>query len=142
MSERTSFDYCIIRVVPRVERGEQLNAGVLLYCLKRDFLGVGLALDEARLRALWPGIDLELVRSHLAALARVSAGEPDAGPVARLTQRERWHWLVAPRSTIIQMSPVHSGLCVDPGATLAHLVDRLVRCPPADAPSGEGSDVG
>lgn len=132
MSERTSFDYSIIRVVPRVDRGEQLNAGVLLYCLKKDFLAAGLALDEARLSALWPGVDLELVRTHLSAIARVCAADPEAGPVARLTQRERWHWLVAPRSTIIQMSPVHSGLSVDPGATLAHLVDRLVRCPPAE----------
>jgi len=129
VSERSSFDYALVRVVPRVERGEQLNVGVLLYCLKRDFLEVGLALDEPRLLALWPHIDLPLVQSHLAAMPRICAGDASAGPVARLTQRERWHWLVAPRSTIIQVSPVHSGLSLDPRATLAHLVDTLVRCP-------------
>lgn len=129
MSERSSFDYALVRVVPRIERGEQLNVGVLLYCLKRDFLEIGLALDEARLTALWPHIDLPLVKSHLAAMPRICAGDASAGPVARLSQRERWHWLVAPRSTIIQVSPVHSGLSLDPSATLEHLVATLVRCP-------------
>ncbi len=128
MSERSSFDYAIVRVVPRVERGEQLNVGVLLYCLKRDFLDVGIVLDVGRLCALWPHVDVAMVEEHLAAIPRICAGDRDAGPIARLTQRERWHWLVAPRSTMIQVSPVHSGLCTDPRETLARLVDKLVRC--------------
>ena len=128
MSERSSFDYAIVRVVPRVERGEQLNVGVLLYCLKRDFLDVGIVLDTGRLCALWPHVDVAMVEEHLAAIPRICAGDRDAGPIARLTQRERWHWLVAPRSTMIQVSPVHSGLCLDPRETLARLVDKLVRC--------------
>ncbi|MFO0747069.1 MAG: DUF3037 domain-containing protein [Myxococcota bacterium] len=131
MSARVSFDYAIVRVVPRVDRGELLNAGVVLYCLKRDFLEARLLLDEARLVALWPAIDAGLVRSHLDAVARIAAGDATAGAVARLTQRERWHWIVSPRSTIIQMSPVHSGLTTDPTTTLAHLVDCLVRTPTA-----------
>jgi hypothetical protein len=126
---RTSFDYSIIRVVPRVDRGELLNAGIVLYCLKRDFLAASVALDQARLLTLWPGTDLDLVRLHLAAITRVAAGDPGAGPIAHLSQRERWHWLIAPRSTMLQLSPVHSGLCQDPAATLAHLVERLVHLP-------------
>lgn len=129
MSARVSFDYAIVRVVPRVDRGELLNAGVVLYCLKRDFLAAEIALDEARLKALWPSIDAELVRAHLDAIPRVAAGLRDAGPIARLTQRERWHWLVAPRSTVIQLSPVHSGMCDEPAQALGRLVDRLVRVP-------------
>lgn len=128
MSERTSFEYAIVRVVPRVERGEQLNVGVLLYCLKRDFLDVGLVLDARRWVALWPGIDVALVEQHLLAMPRVCAGDATAGPIAKLTQRERWHWLTAPRSTMIQVSPVHSGICSDPRETLGRLVDTLVRC--------------
>ncbi|MCC6619914.1 MAG: DUF3037 domain-containing protein [Deltaproteobacteria bacterium] len=129
MSVRHRFDYTIIRVVPRVDRGELVNVGVLLYCLERDFLAAGVALDERRLDALWPGIDLALVRRHVEAIVRIAAGEDDAGPIARLPQRERWHWLVAPRSTIVQLAPVHSGLTLDPQATLEHLVGCLVRLP-------------
>jgi hypothetical protein len=88
---------------------------------------VRIAVDEARLKALWPELDVELVRDHLDAFARVARGEAAAGPVARLTQRERWHWLVAPRSTILQVSAVHSGLCQDPAKSLDHLFERLVR---------------
>lgn len=127
MPERTSFDYAIVRVVPRVDRGELMNVGVMLYALKRDFLEARFAVDEARLRALWPSIDLALVCDHLDAFARVARGEVSAGPIARLTQRERWHWLVAPRSTILQVSAVHSGVCEDPAKKLEHLFERLVR---------------
>lgn len=129
MPERTSFDYALVRVVPRIERGELMNVGVLLYALKRDFLAARIEVDEARLTALWPGIDLVMVRDHLAAFAKVARGEGDAGPIGRLTQRERWHWLVAPRSTILQVSAVHSGLCEDPERKLEQLFERLVRCP-------------
>lgn len=131
MSARVSFDYALVRVVPRIDRGEALNAGVVLYCLKRDFLGARMALDESRLLSLWPQVDVALVRDHLDALCRVASGEASASPITRLTQRERWHWIVAPRSTIIQISAVHSGLCEDPDATLTRLVDTLVRVPTA-----------
>jgi Protein of unknown function (DUF3037) len=124
-----SFDYAIIRVVPRVERGEQVNAGVILFCLERDFLAARVEVDEARLRALWPGIDLDLVRQHLEAIPRICAGTPDAGPIGRLSLRERFHWLVAPRSTIIQVSPVHAGLCDHPEKALDELFTQAVRVP-------------
>jgi hypothetical protein len=106
-----SFDYAIIRVVPRVERGEFVNAGVIVFCLQQRFLQARVQVDEARLRALWPALDLELIRQHLESFPRICAAIPTAGPIARLTQRERFHWLVSPRSTMIQVSPVHTGLC-------------------------------
>jgi hypothetical protein len=120
------FQYAIVRVVPRVERGECLNAGVVLFCRARRFLEARIALDEARLRALDPDADLEAIRAHLEAFARVAAGEPEAGPMAELPASERFHWLVAPASTMIQCSPVHTGLADDPAAELEKLVARLV----------------
>lgn len=129
MPARSSFDYAILRVVPRVEREELVNAGVILFCLERDFLQARVELDEARLRALWPGTDVELVRQHLEAIPRICAGSPDAGPIARLSLRERFHWLVAPRSTVIQVSPVHSGLCESPERALDELFRRMVLIP-------------
>jgi hypothetical protein len=125
----SSFDYAVIRVVPRVDRGEFINAGVVLYCLQARFLQTRIHLDEARLSALAPEVDMALVLGHLEALARICAGGPEAGPIGQLPQKERWHWLVAPRSTILQPSPVHSGLCEDPAAALEHLMDRMVRPP-------------
>jgi hypothetical protein len=125
----SSFDYAIIRVVPRVERGECLNAGVILYCRSLDFLGARIELDRQRLAALAPGIDLELVQRHLDNVPRICAGGPGSGPIGALSQAERFHWLVAPRSTIIQLSPVHSGLCADPAAALEHLLQAMVRLP-------------
>lgn len=107
----SSFDYAVVRVVPRVERGEFINAGVVVFCLERRFLEARVVVDEARLKALWPEIDVELVRRHLEAIPKIAAGDVSAGPIARLSQRERFHWLVSPRSTIIQVSPVHTGLC-------------------------------
>lgn len=129
MPKLSSFDYAILRVVPRVEREELINAGVILFCLERDFLQARVELDEARLHALWPGTDVELVRQHLDAIPRICAGSPDAGPIARLSLRERFHWLVSPRSTVIQVSPVHSGLCEQPERTLAELFRRMVQVP-------------
>ncbi|MDE1178652.1 MAG: DUF3037 domain-containing protein [Edaphobacter sp.] len=111
MPVTSSFDYAVVRVVPRVERGEFINAGVIVFCLEHKFLEARVIVDEPRLKALWPAIDLALVRRHLEAIPRVAAGDPAAGPIARLSQRERFHWLVSPRSTIIQVSPVHTGLC-------------------------------
>ena len=124
-----SFDYAVIRVVPRVERGESLNAGVLLFCLQLDFLAAKVEVDAPRLQALWPEIDVELVRQHLEAIPRICAGSPEGGPIARLSLRERFHWLVAPRSTIIQVSPVHVGLCESPERALDELFRQMVLVP-------------
>ena len=121
-----SFDYAAIRIVPRVEREEFLNAGMILFCPERKFLGVRMHLDPERLRALWPSLDMEEIRRHLEAFVRVAEGASDAGPIARLSQRERFHWLVAPRSTIIQVSAVHSGICEQPMDKLEQLFQRLV----------------
>jgi hypothetical protein len=126
---QTSFDYALIRVVPRVEREEFVNAGVILFCLARDFLGARVELDRDRVRALHPDVDLAVVDEHLAAIPRVCAGGDGSGPIGRLSLRERFHWLVAPRSTVIQVSPVHSGLCDDPERALERLMDRMVRAP-------------
>ena len=131
MHAASSFDYALIRVVPRVEREEFLNAGVVLFCLTQDFLGAQVALDVARLRAFSPGIDLEgdleAVLQHLASIPLLCAGDPRAGSVARLSRKERFHWLVSPRSTVVQMSPVHSGICTDPALALEQLVAKMVR---------------
>jgi len=121
----SSFDYGVLRIVPRVERGEFVNAGVILFCPELRFLAARTHLNRERLRALWPDVDADMVAAHLAAFMRVALGEADAGPIARLSQRERFHWLVSPRSTVIQVSPVHSGLCDDPQAMLERLFERL-----------------
>ena len=121
------FQYAIVRVVPHVERGECVNAGVVLFCRPRRYLAARVELDEARLRALAPDVDLAAVHAHLEALGRVAAGDPAAGAIAALPASERFHWLVAPSSTIIQCSPVHTGLTEDPEGELDHLVTRLVR---------------
>jgi hypothetical protein len=126
---QSSFDYAVVRVVPRVDREEFVNAGIVLFCLERDFLAAKVELDRERLRALDPAVDLKVVEEHLAAIPRVAAGGPGSGPIGKLTARERFHWLVAPRSTIVQISPVHSGLCDDPARALEHLVERMVRLP-------------
>lgn len=129
MPARVSFDYAVIRVVPRVDREERLNVGALLYCLTRDFLEARVELDASRLHALDAELDVEMVRAHLDNIPRLAAGDPAAGPIARLSQKERFHWLTAPRSTIIQLSPVHSGLCESPEAALEHLMAQAVRLP-------------
>ena len=125
-ARRSVFQYAIVRVVPRVERGECLNVGVVLLCRPRRFLGARIHLDEHRLAAFAPDLDPALVRPHLEAIERVAAGNPTAGPIAQLGQPERFHWLVAPASTIIQASEVHTGLCEDPATELDHLVATLV----------------
>ena len=126
MPAPSSFDYAVIRVVPRVDREEFLNAGVILFSSERAFLGARVQIDEARLRTLWPDVDLDLVGQHLDAFTRVCEGRADAGPIAQLSQRERFHWLVSPRSTMIQVSAVHSGLGEAPAATLDRLFQQLV----------------
>jgi hypothetical protein len=123
------FTYLILRVVPSVERGERVNVGVVLFCRQRGFLGARLELDGVRLAALAPGVEVEEVRQHLAALVRVAEGDPDAGPIAALPASERFGWLAAPSSTIVQASEVHTGLSRDPKATLDALFERLVAAP-------------
>lgn len=123
MHAPASFDYTILRVVPRVERQEFVNAGIVVFCLEHRYLAAKIHLDRDRLKALWPDADAELVSQHLDAIPRICAGEPGAGPIAQLSQRERFHWLVSPRSTIIQTSPVHTGVCDGPD----DLLDRLAK---------------
>lgn len=123
MPGRCSFNFAVIRVVPRVERGEFLNAGVILYCQEQRFLAARVQVDPLRLEALWPGLDLEALGEQLEAIARVCQGE---GPVGKLLLRERFAWLVAPRSTVVQVSPVHSGICSHPGERLDELFAQLV----------------
>ena len=123
---RSVFQYAIVRVVPRIERGECLNVGVVLLCRPRRFLGARIHLDEGRLAAFAPSLDPELIRPHLQAIERMAAGDETAGPIARMGMAERFHWLVAPASTIIQASEVHTGFCEDPAAELEHLVATLV----------------
>ncbi len=125
-SPRSPYQYAIVRVVPRVERGERLNVGVVLLCRPRRFLGARVALDEARLRAVAPDLDPATIRPHLAAIEAIARGDPDAGPIAKLGIAERFHWLVSPASTIIQPSEVHTGLCEDPAVELEHLMTVLV----------------
>jgi hypothetical protein len=118
-----SFDYAILRVVPRVERQEFINAAVIVFCLEKKYLDARVHFESARLLALWPDIDIELIRDHLNAVPRICAGDVNAGPIARLPQRERFHWLISPRSTIIQPSPVHTGVCDETEG----LLDRLAK---------------
>jgi DUF3037 family protein len=124
--EQFRYDYAVIRVVPKVEREEFINAGVILSCPAVSFLEALIKLNESRLRALDPSLDLETVKMHLATIPKICRGGDDAGPIGQLTQRERFYWLVAPRSTIIQTSPVHTGRCSDPAAALQHLSATMV----------------
>jgi hypothetical protein len=127
MPEPCPFDYAVIRVVPRVEREEFINVGVILSCPAQNFLKAAIELDDERLAALDPALDPALVRKHLEALSLICDGGAEAGPIGLLPPRSRFHWLVAPRSTIIQTSPVHTGLCDDGEAMLEHLVKTMVR---------------
>jgi hypothetical protein len=126
-ADRNPFEYAVIRVVPRVERGEAFNAGIVLMSRPHRFLAAMAGLDEAVLVALSPDCDPEIVRAHLDAIVRIAAGDLDAGPIAALPMPERFHWLVSPSSTIIQPSEVHTGLTADPAATLDHLFRTLVQ---------------
>jgi hypothetical protein len=126
VSGRLAFEYAVLRAVPRVERGECLNVGVVLYCQGADYLRVLVHVDEDRLRALDPGVDADLVRAALAGVEAVCAGDAVAGPAAAGSRRERFGWLTAPRSTVVQPGPVHSGVTLDPDAHLERLLTRLV----------------
>jgi hypothetical protein len=136
MRDHDPYDYAVIRVVPRVEREEFINAGVIVSCPARNFLEARIELDEPRLRALDATLDAEAIqtiRAHLASIPAICAGGAQAGPIGQLTQRERFHWLVAPRSTIIQTSPAHTGYCKDPTAALERLLDTMVRATRTDS---------
>ncbi len=123
---RSAFQYAIVRVVPRVDRGEAFNAGVVLLCRERDYIGARTALDQRRLAVLAPDVEAVAIESYLQAIERIAAGDASGGPIARLTPAERFHWLVSPSSTMIQPSAVHTGLTDDPAAELGHLFGRLV----------------
>jgi hypothetical protein len=123
---REPFQYAAVRIVPRVERGELVNAGVVLFCRPLRFLGARTHLDDALLAALSPGCEPADVRPHLDAVERIAAGDPAGGPIAALPASERFHWLVAPASTIVQPGPVHTGLTADPAGELERLFEALV----------------
>jgi hypothetical protein len=123
---RHAFEYAVLRVVPRVDRGETMNAGVLLYCRPLDYLGSRVWLDDERLRALDPDADPTEVRRALQAAADICGGAPEAGPAAREDLGKRFRWLTAPRSTVVQPGPVHTGLTADPDTDADRLLRRLV----------------
>jgi hypothetical protein len=125
--DNDTYDYAVIRVVPRVDREEFVNVGVIVSCPARDFLEAAIELDEKRVRALDATLDLEAIRAHLATIPLICAGGEAAGAIGKLSRRERFRWLVAPRSTVIQTSAAHTGRCGSPGALMEHLLDTLVR---------------
>jgi Protein of unknown function (DUF3037) len=124
-----TYDYAVVRVVPRVERGEFINVGIIVYCGSADLLSARIELDEQRLIALAPDVDLIALNAALGAIPSICAGGPSTGPIGLLTPRERFDWLVADRSTSIQTSPVHSGRSVDPNAVMEQLLSTMVRRP-------------
>lgn len=123
------YEWAVLRVVPRVERAEFVNVGVIVYCRALDYLAAAVDLDEARVRALDPALDLSVVSRHLTAITQLCAGAPAAGANAARPQGDRFRWLTSPRSTVVQTSPVHTGLAADPAAELARLLDVMVRTP-------------
>jgi len=127
--ERCTYDYAVIRVVPRVERGESVNVGVIVSCPARGLLDARIELDAARVRALDASADLDAIAKHLATIPLICAGGEAAGPIGRLAPRERFHWLTAPRSTIIQCSPVHTGQCQEGEDVIERLLETMVRMP-------------
>ena len=130
MAAEHTYDYAVVRVVPRVERGEQINVGVILSCPDLDFLAARIEVDDAVVRALDPEIDIEAMRATLDTIPAICRGGADAGPIGELPPRGRFRWLVSPRSTIIQPSPVHTGRTSDPAACLDQLMQKLVRRSP------------
>jgi len=132
VSVEYTYDYSIVRVVPRVDRGERINVGVILSCSEMNFLDARIELDEAALRALDPAADVAAIRANLATIPAVCRGGAEAGQIGDLPARGRFRWLVSPRSTIIQPSAVHTGRTSDPAASLEHLMDRVVRRPRAE----------
>ena len=127
MPDPYPYDYAVIRVVPKVERGEFLNVGVIVFCPAADFLEARIELDEKRLCAVDATLDMETLRAHLASISAICTAGERAGPIGQLPQQERFHWLVAPRSTVIQPPPLHTGLCQNPAVVVEDLLDMLVR---------------
>ena len=125
-----TYEWAVLRVVPRVERGEFVNVGVVVYCRSLDYLGVTVTDDLGRATALAPDLDVDAVRQHLDAVVAVCEGAPEAGGSGRRPPGDRFRWLVAPRSTVVQTSPVHTGMTDDPARDLADLVAQMVTCPP------------
>jgi len=125
--KHATYDYAVIRVVPRVEREEFVNVGVIVSCQDESFLQARIELDEPRLLALEPSLDIPALRAHLATIPAICTGGDAAGPIGKLSRRERFDWLTAPRSTMIQTSPVHAGRCTDPLAAIEHLLETMVR---------------
>nr|WP_228057552.1 DUF3037 domain-containing protein [Tychonema sp. LEGE 07203] len=121
------YDYAIIRVVPKVDREEFINVGAIVSCGTKKFLEARIEIDEERLRAIDSTLDMELIRNHLAVIPVICAGGPESGAIGQLPHRERFHWLVAPRSTIVQTSRVHTGLCENLPGAIEHLLDTMVR---------------
>jgi len=132
-----TYDYAIVRVVPRVERGEFVNVGVIVSCDATDSLAARIELDPARVLALDPGADIDAIRAALAAIDAVCAGSAGAGSLAGLSARERFHWLVAPRSAVIQTSPVHTGRTSEPATVINHLFETMVGGPRPAAAAGD-----
>ena len=139
MPDLLTYDYAVVRIVPRVERGEFVNAGVIMSCAAKGYLEVRIELEDARLLALDPSVDLEAIKANLSTIPAICMGGEKAGPIGRLSVRERFHWLVAPRSTIIQTSAVHMGRCTDLGAALERLLDKMVRPPSPSSLSPNGN---
>ena len=129
MPAEYAYDYAVIRIVPRVDRGELINVGVILSCPDVEFLEARIELDEARLLALDATLDVDTMRANLAAIPAICRGGAGSGHIGEMPQRSRFHWLVSPRSTMIQTSPVHTGRTSDPAASLQHLVEKVVRQP-------------
>ena len=127
MHDARTYDYAVVRVVPRVERGEFLNVGVILSCDVERIIKARIDLDESALRVLDAGVDLDVVRKSLDSIVRIAAGGAGAGDLGRMSPRERFHWLTAPKSALVQTSPVHTGQCTDLEAAVSHLMDRMVR---------------
>lgn len=134
MPGKASFNYAVLRVVPRVDRQEFINVGVIVYCRERRLLAAKIHVDEVRLRALWPSLDVDTVRRHANGVVRICEGDATAGPIARLSQSQRFHWLVSPRSTVIQTSAAHTGICEEGDG----LVDRIFEEMVGAAGSGSG----
>ena len=142
MQDHYTYDYAIIRVVPKVEREEFINVGVIVSCPAKSFLDARIELDGERLLALDSTLDIESIRTHLATIPAICAGGEKAGPIGQLSQRKRFHWLIAPRSTIIQTSAVHTGYCKEPAGVLEHLLDTMVRRPRGESPAPGADNEG
>jgi len=132
MKENSLFEYAVIRTVPRVEREEFLNVGVVLYCRDQKFLKAKFEVNENRIKAFAPNINMPQVREYLKAFEQICEGDKDAGPIGLLPMAERFRWLTAPRSTILQTSAVHSGFCIDANEKLNELYECLVLITEAD----------